>query len=102
MPRTLLAAFLTVFLAEMLDKTQFMVLALGAKAESGRERFGIFLAASAALACACGLGVYLSSFIARLAQHQRTFEMAAGAVIALVGVAMFIAAWRGGGSAVSP
>ncbi len=98
MTRTLLTTFTMVFLAEMLDKTQFMVLALGAKAESGAERFGIFLAASSALVCACGLGVYLSGFIARLGHHQRTFEMAAGAAIALVGAVMFVSAWRAGGA----
>ena len=96
MTRTMLITFGTVFLAEMLDKTQFMVLALGARAESGAERFGIFTAAALALTCACGLGVYLSGFIARLGEHQRTFEMAAGTVIALVGVVMAVGAWRAG------
>lgn len=99
MGRTYAAAFATVFLAEMLDKTQFMVLALGAKAESGAERFGIFLAAAAALTLACGLGVYLSSFIARLEQHRRTFELGAGVVITLVGILMIVAALRGGKAA---
>ncbi len=89
------AAFATVFLAEMLDKTQFMVLALGARAETTAERLGVFLAASTALVCACGLGVYLSSFIARLEHHQRTFEIAAGGAITLVGLLMLVTALRG-------
>ena len=91
-------AFATVFLAEMLDKTQFMVLALGAKAESPAERFGIFLSASLALVCACGLGVYLSGFVARLGHHARTFELAAGVAITAIGLFMVATALRSGGS----
>ncbi len=94
--RGILTTFGMIFIAEMLDKTQFMVLALGAKAESNTERLGVFLGASTALMCACGLGVFLSGFIARLEHHQRTFEMAAGAVIAVVGIMMFVSAWRQG------
>lgn len=95
MSRVLMTTFATIFLAELLDKTQLMVLALGARSESAAERLGIFLAGSAALALSTGLAVYLSGFLARAQAHQRPLGIGAGVVITLIGVAMTIGAVRG-------
>lgn len=74
--------FVTVFLAELGDKTQLA--AMTATVRSG-AMLTVFLAASAALVCATAIGVALGGVLFRLVPEQAV-RYAAGAAFIVVGV----------------
>ena len=74
--------FVTVFLAELGDKTQLA--AMTATARSG-ALLTVFLAASAALVCATAIGVALGGMLFRLVPEQ-AIRYTAGAAFIVVGV----------------
>jgi putative Ca2+/H+ antiporter (TMEM165/GDT1 family) len=62
-PKTFLAVFGTVFLAELGDKTQLATLLFASKPEA--SRWSVFLAAAAALTAAAALAVLAGGFVAQ-------------------------------------
>ncbi len=76
------ATFLTVFLAELGDKTQLA--AMTATAKSG-ALWTVFLAASLALVCATALGVTVGAALFKLVPPQAV-RFGAGAAFIAVGI----------------
>ena len=81
-PKLLLTVFLTVFLAEIGDKTQLATLLFAAR-EPGAW-LGIFLAATLALTCATAIGVAAGAALARVLD-PRLLGVAAGVGFVLIG-----------------
>ncbi|HEX6885395.1 MAG TPA: TMEM165/GDT1 family protein [Planctomycetota bacterium] len=84
--------FVTVFLAELGDKTQLATLVYASDERHARST--VFLAASAALVAAAGLGV-LGGSLLRGWLNPRLVTMLAGAAFVAIGLWMFYRAWRG-------
>jgi putative Ca2+/H+ antiporter (TMEM165/GDT1 family) len=82
------ATFLTVFLAEVGDKTQLA--AMTATARTGAVGV-VFLAASAALVCATAVGVTVGAALFRVLPES-VIRMASGMVFILMGCWMV---WKG-------
>lgn len=79
--KVFLTVFITVFLAELGDKTQLATLLYAS--EAANPRLTVFLASTAALATSAGLAVLLGGQICRLVQ-PRYLSMAAG--IGFIGI----------------
>lgn len=75
--------FLTVFLAEVGDKTQLATLLFAADKES--NRWLVFAASSAALVTAAGIGVLLGAQVERFVSPA-TLKLVAGIGFILIGV----------------
>jgi|JI6StandDraft_1071083.scaffolds.fasta_scaffold890565_1 putative Ca2+/H+ antiporter (TMEM165/GDT1 family) len=73
-------AFVTVFLAELGDKTQLAALTLA----TGRGRLAVFLGASLALVCTTALAVVAAEGITRVVSPV-TLKRLAGAMFVLLG-----------------
>ncbi len=73
-------AFLTLFLAEMGDKTQLAVLTLSAS--SGRP-LSVFAGAAAALVAVSGLGALFGGAVTRVVSPQALHKAAAAAFIGI-------------------
>lgn len=98
MTRLFLSTFVSVFVAELLDKTQLLVFALGGEAKSTGERLGIFWGATAALALSSAMAILLSAAVVEiLREHARFVQLAAGGVVMLIGLIMVAGAVRAGG-----
>jgi putative Ca2+/H+ antiporter (TMEM165/GDT1 family) len=83
-------AFVTVFLAELGDKTQLAALTLA----TGRGRLAVFLGASLALVCTTALAVVAAEGITRVVSPV-TLKRLAGAMFVLLGAWTLATAARG-------
>ncbi|PMQ01760.1 MAG: hypothetical protein CBR30_03570 [Dictyoglomus sp. NZ13-RE01] len=81
-----LLAFLTIFLAELGDKTQLAVISLSVKTKSP---LAIFLGASLALSLLSFLGAYLGDFLVRYILRD-LIEKIAGLLFIIIGIFMII------------
>ena len=91
--RYLITVFITVFLAELGDKTQLAVLLYATKPEI--SKFGIAITASLALVCTTVIATLLGD---RLAQwiNPKILEGIAGAGFILIGIFFLISLFRNG------
>lgn len=89
--KSLLAVFATIFMAELGDKTQLATVLFAAKAQ--HSPWLIFLASSAALVCAAGLGVLAGGWVSRHLD-TRMLSMVAGIGFIAIGAWTVIAALR--------
>jgi putative Ca2+/H+ antiporter (TMEM165/GDT1 family) len=89
--KALLTVFATVFMAELGDKTQLATVLFAADAK--HNPWLIFLASSAALVCAAGLGVLAGSWLARHID-TRMLSIVAGIGFIAIGAWTVIAAVR--------
>jgi len=78
-----LTVFITVFLAELGDKTQLATMLFAADKEVGK--LVIFLAASAALVVASGIGVLAGSFLSEFI-NEKYLHYAAGTGFIAIGI----------------
>lgn len=78
-----LTVFLTVFLAEIGDKTQLATMLYASKGES--SPYVVFFAASSALVVAAGVGVLAGAFFSRVLDPA-VLRWVAGAGFILVGI----------------
>ncbi|MEE4299777.1 MAG: TMEM165/GDT1 family protein [Pseudomonadales bacterium] len=90
-PRLLLTVFLTVFLAEIGDKTQLATLLFAAR-EPGAW-LGIFLAATIALACATAIGVAAGAALGQWLD-PRLLGVLAGVGFVAIGIWTLVGALR--------
>ena len=84
--------FVTVFLAELGDKTQLATLVYASDERHARST--VFLASSAALVCAAGLGV-LGGSLLRGWLNPRLLTIVAGCAFVAIGLWTIHRAWRG-------
>jgi putative Ca2+/H+ antiporter (TMEM165/GDT1 family) len=89
--KSLLAVVATIFMAELGDKTQLATVLFAAKAQ--HSPWLIFVASSAALVCAAGLGVLAGSWVARHVD-TRMLSIVAGVGFIAIGAWTVIAAVR--------
>jgi len=82
--------FITVFLAELGDKTQLATVLFAAE---GTSRFGIFLAASSALVLSTLLAVLIGAQLAHYLAPN-TLKLIAGAGFVVIGVWAMVDAFR--------
>ncbi|WAL60056.1 TMEM165/GDT1 family protein [Thermocoleostomius sinensis] len=80
--RVFLSTFITIFLAELGDKTQVTTLLMSAESQSP---WVVFLGAGAALVATSLLGVWLGHWLSKRIS-TRTLETAAGAMLLLIAV----------------
>lgn len=81
--KVFLTVCLTVFVAELGDKTQFATMAFAAKGDAGP--WLIFAASSLGLIAAAGIGVVMGQWLSTLIS-AKTLSMVAGGVFVLLGV----------------
>jgi putative Ca2+/H+ antiporter (TMEM165/GDT1 family) len=89
--KTLATIFVTVFLAELADKTQLATLLFAADARN--NPWLVFAAASLALVCAAALGVLAGGFVAKHVE-LRLLSIAAGVGFIAIGAWTLFAALR--------
>ena len=89
--KALAVIFGTVFMAELGDKTQLATVLFAAKAQ--HSPWLIFLASSAALVCAAGLGVLAGGWVSRHVD-TRILSIVAGIGFIAIGAWTLIAAAR--------
>jgi len=89
--KALAVIFVTVFMAELGDKTQLATVVFAAR--SPESAWLVFVAASLALVCAAGLAVLAGSFVARYID-PRALAITAGIAFILIGAWTVIAALR--------
>ena len=82
MLKGLWVVFVTVFLAEMADKTQLATLLFATDAKL--NKWGVFLAASLALTLACAIGVLVGAQVPKLINPQK-LKIFAGVGFILIG-----------------
>lgn len=80
---SMIPIFLTVFLAELGDKTQLATVLYAA--ESGRSPWMVFAAASLALVCSSAVGVLAGHYAAAMLQ-QLPLKLIAGIGFILIGI----------------
>lgn len=80
---TFISVFVTIFLAEVGDKTQLATILFSSDASV--NRWLVFSAASAALVLAAGIGVLVGAQLERIAS-PRTLKTVAGAAFVAVGI----------------
>ncbi|HXG22514.1 MAG TPA: TMEM165/GDT1 family protein [Methylomirabilota bacterium] len=85
--KSLLPIFLSVFIAELGDKTQLATLLFAA--DKNLSRMNVFLAASAALVCSSLLAVFLGGQLRRLISPG-TLQLIAGIGFLAIGVWMLV------------
>ncbi len=81
MREMMLSVFVTVFLAELGDKTQLAAMLFSTKAEGAR--WAVFLAASAALVLSTAIAVFAGAFVTRFVAPETLGRVAAVGFIAL-------------------
>ena len=89
--KALLAVFATIFMAELGDKTQLATVLFAANGK--HNPWLIFLASSAALVCAAGLGVLAGGWVARHVD-TRVLSIVAGTGFVVIGAWTLISALR--------
>lgn len=82
-PKLFATVFVTVFLAEMFDKTQMATLLYSSRSEGAR--WTVFAASALALVAASGIGV-LAGHVLSKTLSERTVNIVAGAGFIVVGV----------------
>lgn len=87
-PRVFATTFVTLFLAEMGDKTQLAAVNLAA---STKEPLSVFLGGTAALAAVTGLGVVFGEGVVRLVP-EIYIRRGAAALFVVMGVALWFKA----------
>lgn len=92
--KTTLTIFITVFLAELGDKTQLATLLFAA--DTRHNPWVVFLAASLALVCAAGIGVLAGGFVAKHVD-TRILTFAAGIGFMAIGAWTLFSAWQPNG-----
>lgn len=85
--------FLTVFLAELGDKTQLATMLFASDAKV--SKWTVFLAASAALVVAAGIGVVAGELLGKVIS-ERTLSILAGVGFVLIGAFLLWGALRQG------
>ena len=88
--RQLLVIFVTVFLAEVGDKTQLATMLFATDQNVGRVQ--VFLAAAAALTASTLVAVLAGDLVTRVVSPS-TLQIVAGAGFVLIGVWMLIRSW---------
>ena len=81
----LFATFISVFVAELGDKTQLATMALSGDAGSGRARLFVFLGASLALVMTSALGVLAGGVVGKFLSPV-ALQRAAGVLFVVLGV----------------
>jgi len=81
--KTLLSVFVTVFIAEIGDKTQLATMLFAS--EHDVNKWVVFAGSSLALVCAAGIGVLVGSQIERFVSPQ-TLKMVAGIGFIAIGL----------------
>lgn len=89
--KVFLTAFLTVFVAELGDKTQFAVMALAAN--KSVSPWTVFLAASLGLMLAAGLGVIAGQWLSAWLS-PKWLTLAAGGIFIILGALTLAKAWQ--------
>jgi putative Ca2+/H+ antiporter (TMEM165/GDT1 family) len=90
-PKTLFTIFITVFLAELGDKTQLATVLFAADAR--HNRWLVFAAASLALVCSAAIAVIAGGFVAKHVD-TRVLSMVAGVGFIAIGAWTLFSAWR--------
>jgi putative Ca2+/H+ antiporter (TMEM165/GDT1 family) len=90
--KTISTVFVTVFLAELGDKTQLATLLFAA--DGKRSLWAVFLGASLALTCAAGMGVLAGGLIEKYVD-TRLLPVIAGVGFIAIGAWMLFSALRG-------
>ncbi|HEY0158627.1 MAG TPA: TMEM165/GDT1 family protein [Thermoanaerobaculia bacterium] len=83
MSKAFLSVFITVFLAEIGDKTQLATMLFAAEAES--NKWVIFAGSALALVCAAAIGVLVGAQLEKLIS-PRTLKIAAGIGFIAIGL----------------
>ena len=81
-PKIFLAVFITVFLAELGDKTQLATMLFAS--DQGNSKLTVFLAASLALIAATAIGVLAGHLLSQFI-NDKTLHIAAGVGFLLIG-----------------
>lgn len=84
--RALLASFVVIFLSEMGDKTQIMVISLTA---DRKAPFSVWLGSVTALALTCGFGVLFGHLLQRFIS-ETVLRYAAGLLFVVFGILMLL------------
>ena len=84
-----LATFVSVFVAELGDKTQLATFALSADASSARSRAYVFVGASVALVTTSAIGVLAGASISRFISPA-LLQRAAGILFVVLGMWMLV------------
>ncbi len=82
-------AFLTLFLAELGDKTQLAVITMSANSESWQSKLSVFVGASLALIAVTALGVLVGGILSEYIPTEWLQRIVAAAFI-LIGVLMLL------------
>ncbi|MBF0530565.1 MAG: TMEM165/GDT1 family protein [Deltaproteobacteria bacterium] len=90
--RIMMSIFITVFLAEMGDKTQLAAFCYAAEGEC--SPLGVFLASSAALICSTFLAVLLGSQTSKIIPPHY-LKIAAGGGFVIIGLWVLWGAYKG-------
>jgi putative Ca2+/H+ antiporter (TMEM165/GDT1 family) len=77
--------FISVFLAELGDKTQLATMLFASNSEGSASKWTVFLAASAALTVSAAIGVLAGSLVGKYV-NPRSLQIVAGAGFVLIGV----------------
>ncbi len=85
------STFVTIFLAELGDKTQLTTLLMAAESKSP---WLVFAGAGAALVATSFLGVWVGCWLAKRIA-PRTLELSAGAVLLLIATTLLWDVWQG-------
>ncbi len=83
MSKAFLSVFITVFLAEIGDKTQLATMLFAAEAKS--SKWVVFAGSALALVCAAAIGVLVGAQIEKLIS-PRTLKIVAGAGFIAIGI----------------
>ena len=86
--KTVASVFVTVFLAEIGDKTQLATLLFSADAKT--SKWAVFLGSASALTLAAGLGVLVGSQLERFV-HPKTLHVVAGIGFIAIGIWTLVA-----------
>lgn len=83
-PRLLMTTFVSIFLAELGDKTQLATFGMAASAPSVAQKLTVFCGASLALILASALGVLFGELVGRLVD-PRWIKGGAGLIFVVLG-----------------
>lgn len=76
--------FISVFLAELGDKTQLATMLFASNSEGSTSKWTVFFAASAALTVSAGIGVLAGSMVGKFV-NPRTLQIVAGLGFVFIG-----------------
>lgn len=84
--KTIMVAFVTIFLAELGDKTQLATLVYAAESQ---RTFSVFLGASLALICSSFFGAYIGGYLGKQ-MPQSLVKTLGGCLFIVIGVIMIL------------